>query len=313
MRRDTLDPVLWQERFSQHMEVRGWSTDTIATYLAGLRPFFKFLQERQVESLAGVTRELVEDYRTRLFYHKYRGRNLSMATQQARLAAVKAFFRFAARRGFVLLDVAAGLELPRAKKGLPTVLTEAEMLRLLDVPDTSCLLGVRDRTLLEVLYGTGIRNGELCALRLDACDLAVPALRILWGKGGKSRVVPLGEEALVWLEAYLGQVRPRLAVQSAQTRVFLTRDGQPLRRENLIELVGRLARKADLRKRVTPHGLRHSMATHMLRRGAGLRHLQALLGHSSSAVTEHYTKVEISDLRRVLQRCHPRERFFRTT
>ncbi|MEW6280687.1 MAG: tyrosine-type recombinase/integrase, partial [Candidatus Eremiobacterota bacterium] len=242
---------------------------------------------------------------------KYRGRPLSLATQQSRLAAVKAFFRFAVRRGFVLLDVAAALELPRVKRGLPTVLTEAEMLRLLNVSDTRCLLGVRDRTLLEVLYGTGLRNSELCALTLDACDLAVPALRILWGKGGKSRVVPLGEEALAWLEAYLGQVRPRL-VRSAEARVFLNRDGQPLKRGTLIDLVRRIARKVDLKKRVTPHVLRHSMATHMLRRGAGLRHLQALLGHSSSAVTEHYTKVEVSDLRRVLRRCHPRERSFQS-
>ncbi len=303
-----LDPVLWEERFRDHLDVRGRSGDTINTYLMGVRPFLRFLEQRGVPSLGRVTRELVEAYRTDLFYRRYRGRPLSLATQQARLAGVKAFFRFLARRGFVLVDVAAGLELPRRKAGLPTVLTEAEMRQLLAVPSPTTLYGVRDRTLLEVLYGTGIRNGELCALTLDACDLAVPALRILRGKGGKSRVVPLGEEALAWLEAYLGQVRPRLVRGAGETAVFLNQYGRPLERPALIDLVARLARKAALQKRVTPHVLRHSMATHMLRRGAGLRQLQVLLGHSSSAVTEHYTRVEIADLARVLRRCHPRER-----
>ncbi|MCE7874380.1 site-specific tyrosine recombinase XerD [bacterium CPR1] len=307
----TLDPVLWEERFRDHLEVRGRSADTVTTYLMGVRPFLRFLEERGVASLGAVTRELVETYRTELFYLRYRGRPLSLSTQQARLAGVKAFFRFLARRGFVLVDVASGLELPRCKAGLPTVLTEAEMQRLLDVPDPATLLGVRDRTLLEVLYGTGIRNGELCALTLDACDLAVPALRILRGKGGKSRVVPLGEEALAWLEAYLGQVRPRLLRSAGEKAVFLSKDGRPLARPTLIDVVARLARKATLQKKITPHVLRHSMATHMLRRGAGLRQLQVLLGHSSSAVTEHYTRVEIADLRRVLRRCHPRERRLR--
>ncbi|MBI4869003.1 MAG: site-specific integrase, partial [Candidatus Wallbacteria bacterium] len=104
----SLDPILWEERFHQHMEVRGWSADTAATYLAGLRPFMRFLQDQGVASLGAVTREQVENYRTELFYRKYRGKSLSLATQQARLSSVKAFFRFAARRGYVLLDVAAG-------------------------------------------------------------------------------------------------------------------------------------------------------------------------------------------------------------
>jgi integrase/recombinase XerD len=251
-----LDPVLWQERFRDHLEVRGRSLDTVSTYLMGVRPFLRFLEERGVASLGEVTRELVETYRTELFYRRYRGRPLSLATQQARLAGVKAFFRFLARRGFVLVDVASGLELPRKQRPLPTVLTEAEVQCLLDAPNPATLLGVRDRTLLEVLYGTGVRNGELCALTLDACDLAVPALRILRGKGGKSRVVPLGEEALAWLEAYLGQVRPRLLQCAGETAVFLSKDGKALERPTLIDIVARLARKATLQKRITPHVLR---------------------------------------------------------
>lgn len=307
----SLDRELWAERFRQFMEVRGWSTQTAGTYVAALRPFFAYLEEQGVPSLGAVTGEFLESYRTRLFYHKSRGRYLSLATQRVRMTALKAFFRFLARRGFVLVDAAAGLELPRSREGLPTVLTEGEVERLLEVPDTSCLLGMRDRTVLEVLYGTGMRNGELCALTVDACDLAVPALRILYGKGGKSRLVPLGEEALAWLEAYLGQVRPRLRGGRAEARVFLSRDGHPLQSRTLSCLMQRLSARAGLAKRVTAHVLRHSMATHLLRRGAGLRQLQVLLGHSSSSTTDHYTRVEVADLRRVLERCHPRERLHR--
>ncbi len=307
-----LDEELWAERFRQHMEVRGWSAHTVATYLASLRLFFEFLQERGTASLSVVTRELLESYRTDLFYRKKTsGRYTSLTTQRVRLTAVKTFFRFLARRGFMLVDLAADLELPKKPDGLPTVLTEAETERLLAVPDPTTLLGVRDRTILEVLYGTGIRNGELCALNLDCCDLAVPALRILWGKGRKSRVVPLGEEALAWLEAYLGQVRPRFAAGPEEQGVFLGRGGRRLKEGDLIRLMGRLSDKCGLAKRVTAHVLRHSMATHMLRRGAGLRQLQVLLGHASSETTDHYTRVEIADLRRVVLRCHPRERRFK--
>ncbi len=304
-----IDRELWEERFRQHMEVRGWSAHTVASYLAALRLFFDFLEERRVPGPSAVTRELLEAYRTELFYRKKTsGRYTSLTTQRLRLTAVKTFFRFLARRGFVLVDLAADLELPKTAEGLPTVLTEAETERLLAVPDPTTLLGVRDRTILEVLYGTGIRNGELCALNLDACDLAVPALRILWGKGRKSRVVPLGEEALAWLEAYLGQVRPQLVAGAAEQGVFLGRRGTRLKEGDLVRLMGRLSDRCDLSKRVTAHVLRHSMATHMLRRGAGLRHLQVLLGHASSETTDHYTRVQIADLRRVLLRCHPRER-----
>jgi len=120
--------------------------------------------------------------------------------------------------------------------------------------------------------------------------------------------VPLGEEALAWLEAYLGQVRPQLVAGAAEQGVFLGRRGTRLKEGDLVRLMGRLSDRCDLSKRVTAHVLRHSMATHMLRRGAGLRHLQVLLGHASSETTDHYTRVQIADLRRVLLRCHPRER-----
>lgn len=304
-----LDVDLWRTRFREHLETLGWSPRTIDTYAGELRPLFEFLDSAGLDSLAGLTRDLVEEYRTRLFYAKARGRNLALSTQRVRLQAVKRFVRFLAADRYLLLDVAAVVELPRAPRTLPRViLTEDEVALLMDAPDVSEPLGVRDRTLLEVLYGTGLRNAECSALALDAVDFERRVLHVVQGKGNKARVVPLGDEAVAWLEEYLARVRPLLAPTVQAERVFLSCRGRALHRTDLSQIVARLARQAGLTKHVTPHVLRHSCATHMLRRGASLRHLQVLLGHASTETTQRYTRVELSDLRRVIRRYHPRER-----
>jgi len=210
----------------------------------------------------------------------------------------------------LLRNPASQLELPGHKPPLPVVLTESEVLKLLETPDIKKLTGIRDRALLELLYGTGLRNGELCSLTLDLLDLATHRVRLQKGKGEKPRVLPLGQEAQAWLELYLENVRPFWLRDPAVQAVFLDRWGSgPILRTAVSGLVRQLGRKAGLGKAVTPHALRHSCATHMLRRGASLRHLQQLLGHEQISSTEHYTRVEVSDLRRVLLRCHPRESF----
>ncbi len=150
----------------------------------------------------------------------------------------------------------------------------------------------------------------MCSLTLDLVDLATHQLRLQQGKGDKGRILPLGQEAQVWLELYLESVRPFLLRTPAVTALFLDRWGHgPISRSTVSTLVRKLGRKAGLGKEVTPHSLRHSCATHMLRRGAGLRHIQQMLGHEQLSSTEHYTRVEVTDLRRVLARCHPRESF----
>jgi integrase/recombinase XerD len=189
-----------------------------------------------------------------------------------------------------------------------TILSERETLRLLEAPPVDSELGVRDRAILEVLYGTGLRNTELCQLNLDELDFARHLLRVSHGKGDKPRLVPLGEEAEIWLQEYLLKVRPRLLRNANDHQVFLGSRGCPLTRARLATLVSRWARRAGLQKHTTPHTLRHSCATHMLAHGADLRYIQAMLGHSSPETTQRYTRVEISDLRKVILRCHPRER-----
>jgi len=233
-----------------------------------------------------------------------------VGTHIAHLVVVKIFFLFLSREGYILANPASDLELPRQKKPLPTVLNEPEILKLMGVPKTDKKTGIRDRAILELLYGTGLRNSELCSLTLDLLDLAGHTLRLQEGKGGKPRLLPLGQEAQAWLELYLEKVRPFWLRNPQCQAVFLDRWGAgPITRCTVSMLVRQLGKKAGLGKAATPHSLRHSCATHMLRRGAGLRHIQQLLGHEQLSSTEHYTRVELTDLRKVLSRCHPRESF----
>lgn len=300
---------LWRERFGEHLALRGFSPLTVKSYTGELKPFFAFLDGEGVEHLAELTGGHLEGYRAHLFYLRWRGKSLSLATQALRLGAVKRFARFLARAGFHLVDVGAAVELPLKARTLPrVVLTEAETEQLMEAPDVCTPLGLRDRAALELLYGTALRNAELCGLELGHLDLARRAVHVVRGKGAKARVLPLGEEAQAWLEVYLERGRPALMRDPALQALFLTWRGLPLKGGNLNELVQSWARRAGLEKTVTPHVLRHSCATHMLRRGAGLRQLQVLLGHASPDATQVYTRVEPGDLRAVLRRCHPRER-----
>lgn len=301
---------LWRERFRDWLTVRFASADTVRNYVSGLEPFFEFVLSFGLRSWTELTRDVLEEYRGSLFRRKNarNGQALTVGTHVARLLSVKIFCRFLVSDGFLLANPSAQLELPRRRRPLPAVLSEDEVMRLLETPNTDTPGGIRDRTLLELLYGTALRNAEVCSLTFDQVDLACHIVRLQKGKGNKGRVVPLGEEAQAWLELYVETVRPRLLREPGLTALFLDRWGhKALSGPGLTRIVRDVARKAQLGKAVTPHTLRHSCATHMLRHGAGLRHLQQFLGHSSLNSTEHYTRVEVSDLRRVLHRCHPRE------
>ena len=304
-----LNAELWLERFRQWLQLRNSSLHTIAAYSEGLRQFFLYLDSQGIDQLSAITRDVVEGYRGQLFQRRYRNKPLSFSTQSNRLQAVKAFLRYLFKEHFLLWDVGAAIELPKKHQALPRILSEDEVLRLLNAVDVQDLVGLRDRAMLEVFYSCAIRNGELAALAMADVDWERKALWIRQGKGGKDRLVPMGEEALAWLEEYLTRTRPQLLRDPQEHRVFLNRNGGVLTREAVLTVVHRYADKAGL-KGVRTHTLRHSCATHMLARGAGLRHLQAMLGHSSPVTTELYTQVELTDLHKVLRRCHPREKQF---
>jgi len=298
-------------RFADWMREKNWSEQTITHYGNSLGPLLRFLVETAPDwaGISQVSRESLESYAQGLHSaENERGGFYAVTSIRARLTCVKALFRFLHRAGEIRVDPAALLELPKSPKRLPrSVLTEAEMRRLLGSPDLSTALGLRDRAILELLYSSGLRNAELRAVGLDDFDFSRGLVVVRQGKGRKDRVVPMGEAAARYVEKYVNQGRHRIAPRATDRRAFLTFRGNPLAGEDLGKLVRIHAKRAGIKKNVTPHALRHTCATAMLRGRADIRHIQALLGHASLNSTEIYTHVEIGDLKRVHQRTHPRE------
>jgi integrase/recombinase XerD len=237
------------------------------------------------------------------------GKPYSVGFQSRRLCAIKNFFRFLYRRGYLLQDPAAPLPLPRVEKRLPrTILTPAEARRILETVRRMTPVALRDRAILETLYATGIRAGELASLTPYDVDTEEGVLRVVLGKGRKDRNVPLTRAAAAAIESYLVRGRPRLAGARKAPYLFLQARGGKLQRATLARMVRERATAAGVKKRVTCHTFRHSVATHLLKGRADIRHIQALLGHASLGTTERYTRVEISDLKEVVRRAHPRGR-----
>jgi len=303
---------LLKARYLERLRVQGYSRRTLQSLEAHVRFFLEYAgTEAKVEDLSELGREALCAYQTWLFFSGYRRkpeRPLSLATQAGRLSAVRGFFRFLYKDGYLASDPSASLERPRRPKRLPrSILTQRHVLDLLKAPDSGTLLGVRDRAILELLYATGIRNEELRTLRLVDVDRERGQVRVT-GKGKKDRVVPVGRIALNWLMQYLEAARPVLIEGRDTGVVFLSKHGRSLTTGNLIALVAKYAKKAAVPGRVTPHALRHTCATHLLHEGADIRSIQELLGHASLATTQIYTHVDITDLKRVHRTYHPRER-----
>ena len=193
---DELKSEHWMERFAEWMRLRNWTQGTIETYRIGVLQFFDYLRSQGVQSLTEMSRELIEGFRSHLYYRRHRGKNLAVSTQATRLLAAKAFVKFLVRENLLLVDWSASVDLPKSPEKLPRVLAEDEVIRLLEAPDVSTLKGIRDRAILETFYATALRNGELRRLCLEDIDREHSALWVHLGKGQKSRMVPIGEEAL---------------------------------------------------------------------------------------------------------------------
>jgi integrase/recombinase XerD len=222
------------------------------------------------------------------------------------LSALRSFYSLLLRQGAIESDPTASLDPPKLSRSLPKALAESEIEALLDATDLSQPNGLRDRAMLELMYACGLRVSELVNLPTTAVNLRQGVLRVM-GKGSKERLVPLGEEAQHWLERYLAEARPLLAGKRTLTPLFLGRGGTALSRQQFWSTVKTLAGRAGIdRNKVSPHGLRHSFATHLLNHGADLRALQMLLGHSSLSTTQIYTLVAREGLKRLHQKHHPR-------
>ena len=285
------------------------SDRTTPDYLAHVRFLLAWLEGRGV-TLAQVTTSDLLAFQSDLYaLRKPDGKPYSLGFQSVRLSAIRNFFRFLYRRGYRLDDPSASLELPRLDKRLPrTILTREEARRILETPRGRSPGQLRDRAILETLYATGIRAGELASLTLYDVDTETRVLRILLGKGRKDRHVPLTTMAARAIEAYLERGRPQLVGRHKASLLFLQNRGGRMQRATLNRIVRHWTAVAHVKKRITCHTFRHSVATHLLKGRADIRHIQALLGHASLATTERYTRVEISDLKEVIRRAHPRGR-----
>lgn len=279
---------------------RGLSPNTTSSYRSDLEKFIAFLAHRRRSGFEEVRREEVMDF---LMAEKERG--LTSRSLARGLVSIRMFFRYLSREGYLRSDVTEVVESPRHWKSLPQVLSLAEVESLLRQPDTSELLGRRDRAVLELLYASGLRASELTGLQIDDINLQSGFVRAR-GKGGRERIVPLGRSAAHALSDYLEWSRPLLLKGFASPALFLSRRGKPFTRQWLWRLVGKYLRQAGINKQAGPHILRHSFATHLLRGGADLRVVQELLGHSQISTTQIYTHVDRERLKEVHRRFHPR-------
>lgn len=221
------------------------------------------------------------------------------------LSSLKRFYRWALETGRIRRDPLAEVKLPRVRPGLPETLDEAEVERLIAAPDITTDLGLRDRTMLEVLYGTGLRVSELVGLTTDAVNLRQGVVRVR-GKGDKDRLVPMGEEAVHWVSCYLHTVRRALMTDASRPTLFPGRGDRPLTRQAFWYRIKHHARVAGIERPLSPHTLRHAFATHLLNHGANLRVVQLLLGHSDLSTTQIYTHVAQARLERLHADHHPR-------
>jgi len=278
---------------------KGLASNSIASYRRDLLKFTTFLRHRSV-ALENATRDTIRDFLAEL------GKNGLTARSRARyLVSVRGFFRFLLKDGRVRSDPAAEIDLPQIGHSLPRHLAEGEVDALLAQPDSSAPAGLRDKAMLELLYATGLRVSELVNLRWEDFDPNLGVLRCL-GKGSKERLIPVGKSALKAVEAYVRCGRPPLLKNRATSFLFLNRRGGRLSRVGFWKILARYGRVAGITTPLTPHLVRHSFATHLLERGADLRSIQLLLGHSDISTTQIYTHVMKERLRQVYRTHHPR-------
>lgn len=278
---------------------RGASRNTLAAYRRDLHDFTAFLGDRRIALAAASVDDVVA------WIERLRARGLKPASVARRLSALRGLYRHLVRERLAPRDPTQHVDPPRLTRPLPKALSAEDAARLVESPGVGTARGVRDRALLELLYATGMRASE--CLTLSLADVSLSAgYAVCTGKGRKQRLVPVGAAALTWLRRYLRDVRPRLARRRDSSRLFLNARGGALSRQSLWTIVRRAAAAAGIRRRVSPHVLRHSFASHLLEGGADLRSVQVMLGHADIATTQIYTYLPTAALTRMYRRYHPR-------
>jgi integrase/recombinase XerD len=305
-------PSVALRTYLDHLTVeRGLAANTLTSYRRDLRRYLAFLEERGVEDVDDVDQQLVSAFLMRLREGDHDHPPLSATSAGRTVVAVRGFHRFCVADGLAIADPAAGVRPPAPTRRLPKALPLADVESILDAAGSAgTTLALRDRALLEVLYGTGARISEAVGLDVDDVD-RIEATVVLQGKGGKQRIVPIGSYALAAVDAYLTRARPELAAVGTSDRagaLFLNARGGRLSRQSAWTVLVKAADRAGVTRDVSPHTLRHSFATHLLEGGADVRVVQELLGHASVTTTQIYTLVTVDNLREVFAVAHPRAR-----
>lgn len=289
------------------LRVQNYSEKTIESRAHHLREFVKWAHERSLARPAEVTKPVLERYQRHLYHHRKKdGQPLSFRSQHGALVPVRAFFKWLCKQNHLLANPAADLDLPRAEKRLPRhVLTASEAERVLALPPLGDALGLRDRAILETLYSTGMRRMELIGLKLYDLDAERGTVFVRQGKGKKDRMIPMGARAFAWVQRYLEEARPSLALTPDDGRVFLTNVGLAFEPNRLTQLVRDYVAASEIGKTGSCHLFRHTCATLMLEGGADIRFIQQLLGHEKLETTQVYAQVSIRMLKEVHTRTHP--------
>lgn len=302
--------ALW--RYMEYTRIRGYTRQTRYGYARYGQDFVNWCTDAGIRSLSEMTTDVLSSYQHMVGrLRKRNGHELAVRSQLSKLIPVRAFFRWLGREHAAAREALAQCELPKAPRTLPrALLSPKEILRLLQQPDVETAVGLRDRAVLELFYGVGLRRAELLGLAIDDLDCERMQLMIREGKGGRDRIVPVGAQAMQWLEQYLHQARPRFVDESRDDdqRLFIGRRGKTLSPNWMSGLVNGYLRKIRPGKPGACHLLRHSMATTMLENNADIRYIQAMLGHAQLSSTQIYTHVSMSHLRRVYEATHPSAR-----
>lgn len=292
------------EEYLHYLKIeRGLSENTILSYQRDLQQYVAFLSKNQIESWDNVDRYFILD-----FLEELRNQNKSSATIIRMVSTLRKFHQFLRTERLTDNDPMQHVDTPKKTQRLPKTLSIKEVERIIEAPDTSEILGIRDRAILEVMYATGLRVTELISLKLDDLHLSLGLLRTI-GKGEKERIIPLGDVAIHWINIYLEQARPELMYKNKKEKssvLFLNYKGQPFTRQGIWKNLKVYVTQAGIEKEVTPHTLRHSFATHLLENGADLRVVQELLGHADISTTQIYTHISKKRMTDVYKTYFPR-------
>lgn len=279
---------------------KGLSENTIGAYRRDLKKYQLYMQEQKIAHIDFIDRQTIQECLGSLIDQGASAKSIARF-----ISTIRSFHQFALREKYAAKDPTVLIETPKYEKKLPDVLDVEEVIQLLETPDLTKNNGYRDRTILELLYATGMRVTELIQIEIDDVNLIMGFVKV-FGKGNKERIIPLGDTVIEYLDTYINNVRSQLLKKMVTNVLFLNLHGRPLTRQGIWKLIKQYGLRANINKSLTPHTLRHSFATHLLENGADLRAVQEMLGHSDISTTQLYTHVSKTQIRQMYNQFHPR-------